>query len=274
MTIKDKKYYFLAGLPRSGSTLLSSILNQNPKIYSGPGSPVVDLMFGAETFLTKCEQLQAYPNENFIQTHISSIIKDFYKDVDNKIIIDKSRAWPNNIHLIKKYITNDVKIICTVRDVKEILASFIKINKKGLSFIDQNLITERKNLTTENRCDHLMSDDGVVSNSLGAIYKCFERKEEKNLLLIEYDNLINNTENEIKKIYNFLNEEYFEHNFNQIKQNFNINDDVYGLINMHKVNHTIEKNKTKNDVQNILTDRIIEKCKGLEFWRNPNLLFK
>jgi sulfotransferase len=98
----EKKYYFLSGLPRSGSTLLSSILNQNPKIYSGPGSPVVDLMFGAETFLRKCEQLRAYPNDNFIQTHISSIIKDFYKDIEKEVIIDKSRAWPNNINLIQK----------------------------------------------------------------------------------------------------------------------------------------------------------------------------
>jgi sulfotransferase len=270
----EKKYYFLSGLPRSGSTLLSSILNQNPKIYSGPGSPVVDLMFGAETFLRKCEQLRAYPNDNFIQTHISSIIKDFYKDIEKEVIIDKSRAWPNNINLIQKYITDDVKIICTVRDIKEILTSFIKINKEGLSFIDQNLITEKKDLTTENRCDHLMSDDGVVSNSLGSIYKCFERKEEKNLLFVEYNDLIENSEKTFEKIYNFLNMDYFNHNFENILQKFNINDDVYGLKNMHDVYKKIKKSTTANEVENILTERVIQKCKGLEFWRNPNLLFK
>ena len=37
----EKTFYFMTGLPRSGSTLLSSILNQNPKFYSGPSSPVV-----------------------------------------------------------------------------------------------------------------------------------------------------------------------------------------------------------------------------------------
>ena len=41
---QQKTYYFMAGLPRAGSTLLSAILNQNPRIYSGPSSPVTSIM--------------------------------------------------------------------------------------------------------------------------------------------------------------------------------------------------------------------------------------
>ena len=44
----NKTFYFMAGLPRSGSTLLSSILNQNPRFYSGPSSPVLGAMFAVE----------------------------------------------------------------------------------------------------------------------------------------------------------------------------------------------------------------------------------
>ena len=43
-----KTFYFMAGLPRSGSTLLSSILNQNPRFYSGPSSPVLGAMYALE----------------------------------------------------------------------------------------------------------------------------------------------------------------------------------------------------------------------------------
>ena len=35
----------MAGLPRAGSTLLSSLLNQNPNLYSGPSSPVLGAMY-------------------------------------------------------------------------------------------------------------------------------------------------------------------------------------------------------------------------------------
>ena len=39
-----KKYYFIGGIHRSGSTLLSTILNQNPRFYSGPMSPVLPII--------------------------------------------------------------------------------------------------------------------------------------------------------------------------------------------------------------------------------------
>jgi hypothetical protein len=34
----------MAGLPRSGSTLLSAILNQNPDVYSGPQTDFPSMM--------------------------------------------------------------------------------------------------------------------------------------------------------------------------------------------------------------------------------------
>ena len=39
-----KTYYFMSGLPRAGSTLLSVLLNQNPRFYSGPVSAVKMIM--------------------------------------------------------------------------------------------------------------------------------------------------------------------------------------------------------------------------------------
>ena len=35
-----KNYYFISGLPRSGSTLLSTILSQNPDFYADISSPL------------------------------------------------------------------------------------------------------------------------------------------------------------------------------------------------------------------------------------------
>ena len=62
-----KKYYFMSGLPRSGSTLLSTLLNQNPEIYSGPSSPVLGIMVGVhENFLSN----ELYLNERNLIIHI------------------------------------------------------------------------------------------------------------------------------------------------------------------------------------------------------------
>ena len=49
-------------------------------------------------------------------------------------------------------------------------------------------------------------------------------KYPNNILLVDYDELINNVPKTMKRIYNFLDEEYFEHSLD-IKQSFDINDE-------------------------------------------------
>src|SRR5580693_1808840 len=39
-----RKFHFISGLPRSGTTLLAAILNQNPRFRAGMTSPLADIM--------------------------------------------------------------------------------------------------------------------------------------------------------------------------------------------------------------------------------------
>ena len=54
------KFHFDCGLPRSGSTLLTAILNQNPQIHAGTLSPVFEVMYYTNDIL-QGEQAQAFP---------------------------------------------------------------------------------------------------------------------------------------------------------------------------------------------------------------------
>ena len=87
-----KKYYFMSGLPRSGSTLLSSILNQNPRMHSGPSSPVVGIMLTLENAIANDELFLAYPKPEQAGKIISNVIENYYSDVDKPVIIDKNRS--------------------------------------------------------------------------------------------------------------------------------------------------------------------------------------
>ena len=79
----DKKtYYFMAGLPRSGSTMLSAILNQNPRFYSGPSSPVTGTMVALEDHLANDELYLAYPKREQVKGLIADIINHYYSDVE------------------------------------------------------------------------------------------------------------------------------------------------------------------------------------------------
>ena len=59
---KKKKFYFLCGLPRSGNTLFSSIMNQNPKISVTANSMISNIFIGAELLKTS-EIYNNYPDE-------------------------------------------------------------------------------------------------------------------------------------------------------------------------------------------------------------------
>ena len=60
------KFYFDCGLPRSGSTLLTALLNQNPNIHAGTLSPVFELMYYTNEIL-QGEQAQAFPKLKVFQ---------------------------------------------------------------------------------------------------------------------------------------------------------------------------------------------------------------
>ena len=42
----DKKYHFISGLPRSGSTLLAALLRQNPDFHASMSGPIAALFEG------------------------------------------------------------------------------------------------------------------------------------------------------------------------------------------------------------------------------------
>ena len=61
----------MAGLPRSGSTLLKSLIDQNPNIHTEPVSPVMELMYHTEEYFKQSEQYQGYQKpKNAHNSHI------------------------------------------------------------------------------------------------------------------------------------------------------------------------------------------------------------
>lgn len=263
-----KTYFFESGLPRSGTTTLSAILNQNPQIHSGPLSPVFESMLVMENYLKMGEQANAFPKPDSFHTMIAGLIDGYYSDVAKPYVIDKCRAWTGQIPRIKHYLTDHPKILVTVRNPLEILASFIDMihrNHIQMSFIDKNLIKEGLKATDENRCDLLMRPGGVVYESLAGLINAMENHREC-IHLVEYDNLISSPEEVMKGVYNFFEVEYFNHDFNNLSNQYRENDSiVYGLSDMHEIRKELGKTSKKFD--EVLSKEIIEKYNELQFWK-------
>ena len=271
---QQKPYYFMAGLPRSGSTLLSAILNQNPRIHSGPSSPVTSIMLTLENAIAGDELFRAYPKPQQAGEIITNVIKHYYSDVDKPVIVDKNRSWVNRMHYIPGYFGIEPKIICPVRNIDEILASFITMHKRNpfdangrINFIDEMLVKTNTPLTDDNRCEFLASPNGILGQSVAGIRQALMEGRQRQIHFVEYDELISRPQETMKKLYDFLGEEYFEHDFATIINQHKEDDaSVYGFADMHDVRPTLEKKSI--DPKDILSPAILERCTGSEFWRN------
>lgn len=271
---QEKKYYFMAGLPRSGSTLLSSLLNQNPRFYSGPSSPVVATMLALENSLANDELYLAYPKPEQATQIISNVLPIFYSDIDKPVIFDKNRSWVDRPHYITGYFGIQPKILYPVRNIDEILTSFISMYHRNpykgegkISFLDEMLIKSNIPLSDDARCEFLASPMGILGQSYNGLKSIFEKGQQNILHIIEYDDLINNPKETMEKIYDFLNEKYFDHNFESIENIHREKDqEIYGLADMHEVRSKLDK--ISADPKDILSEKILEQCKDTEFWRN------
>lgn len=269
-----KKYYFMAGLPRSGSTLISSILNQNPNIYSGPSSPVLSTMFAVENHLRNDELFHGFPKPEQADLIISNIIHQFYSDVDKPIIIDKNRAWTARVPYIEGYIRQPAKIICPVRDIEEILTSMIMLIRRNpyqegqlrINFIDEQLVKLNIPINDDNRCEYIAGQQGILGQSLNAIIEGFNQGFADRIHFVEYKNLVSNPDQTIQELYEFLGEEPYEHTFDNL-QNLNRENDMrtYGLNDMHEVRPELQS--TAPDPTEVLSDYVLERCKGMDIWR-------
>ena len=156
-----KKFFYLHGLPRAGNTLLGSIINQNPKVAVTANSIIAD-MLGELYTLQNSDIFKNFPDHKSFDSVTKSLFDNYYKDWSQDYIIDRA-PWgmPINLKFLKE-VQDEIKIIVLVRDVEEILASFIKWSQREpTSFVNQYGVK-----TVEEKCDMLMNKDGQIIKEL------------------------------------------------------------------------------------------------------------
>ena len=273
----------MAGLPRSGSTLLSSILNQNPKFYSGPSSPVLGAMYAMEENFTTNELYTGYPKPDQVREIIGSIPHHFYSDIEKPVVFDKNRAWTARVPYIEGYIGQQAKILVPVRRVDEILASVLTMIHRNpfqegqdrINFVDEYLVKTNTPINDYNRCMHLINPDGIVYESLNAIMEGFTQNVRDKIHFVDYNDMVSNPEKTMENIYDFLGEESYDHDFESISNIHRENDLMtYGLGDMHKVRSQIKK--TSLSPTSVLPEEIIDLYNQtrtkLEFWGTPDII--
>lgn len=261
----EKQFHCLTGLPRSGSTLLSSLLSQNPNIHASQNSTLITLLWHTIDQYEKEEATQAFKVKNQLQNTLYYMANGFYSHIDKPVIIDKSRAWAYNFSVAKDSFRNNPKLIATVRSIPDILASFISLaNKNPDNYIDKALKQLNMPINDDNRCEWLVSKTGTLFESWDSL-KFGYTHHRHNILIVEYDNLTTNPIQELKRIYKFINQPYYEHNLSHIINQTVENDEVYGIKDFHTVRQELKK--SSNNALDILGKDRYNRYRGGEFWR-------
>ena len=246
-----KKFYFLSGYSRSGNTLLSSILNQNKNITVSPNSCVVEIMYDLFK-MYESSWIKNVPEFSGLNNVTIKLLENYYEHIDSKFIFERG-AWgtPYNLSMLQR-LNHQPKFLLLVRPLIEVLASYVKVQKPK---------------DVENFIYNVMHPD------VGKIYFDWQStsniiKTNQNYILIKYDDLVNNTEEKMKEIYNYFNIPEFKHVFQNVEQ-FNYNgvqydDSVFESPNLHKIRSDIKKEDY--DIEKYLPKEIIKRYAGWDYF--------
>jgi len=257
-----KSYYFISGLPRSGSTLLSGILKQNPEFYADIASPVQGIVNNTIDFMTGCEN-----NLNLTKDRrkniLFSIFEGYYQHLETPVIFDSSRGWTKNTTLLQELFPY-TKILCCVRDIPWIINSFELINKKN-PFHTSTLVKQECNDNVFSRSDGMMDKNGGV---IAGPWICLQEGYAINpemIYFVEYENLCKNPEKEMRTIYEFLEKPYYSHDFENVEYS---NENFDRSCNLKDL-HTVRKRVEYKEQRKVLPPEVWEKyaSMNMEFWK-------
>jgi sulfotransferase len=248
-----KKVFYNSSLPRSGSTLIQNILGQNPSIHTTPTSGIFEMLMGTRTIYTDGQEFKAQDPkqmENGYKGFLKSGVYGFYEAItDKSYVIDKSRGWGMEWKFINEY-DPDPKIICMVRDLRGIFASLEKKYRKN-PMLDHHIANWQTltGNTTEKRIQHWQINP-PTGQSLDRLYQVFQEGISDKILFVKFENLCTQPNIELKRIYNYFDLPYYQHDFDNIQQITHEDDSVYGVFGDHKIRHSLEL--PPNDYKQVL----------------------
>lgn len=242
-----KKYYFFSGLPRSGNTILASLLNQNPQIYATGQSITASIMYDLSTITFNNLVYHSYPQESKKENLLKNVLPNYYSEVKEPFIIERGE-WiiPNNLELYKKYCPNEVKGVALTRDLTEIIKSFLNHANLYPNFF----LNKQGGPTQKGKVDFLLKPYSYIHY----MYKGIKNLDES-FLIVDYKDIVENTQETLNKIYSYYGIDKYIHDISNIPQLNGYKDELFGH-NLHEIN---TKGMSYNKYEIELEDSVVEK---------------
>jgi hypothetical protein len=255
----QKQFYFLSGLPRSGSTVLAAILNQHPDVHTSSTSGLLDVMFGTFQAWKSSMSSQADASDQAGEAEIIRILRNVaeakYAHVDKPIIMDKSRGWcdARTMQVAAEVFGEKPKIVATVRDVPDCAASFMRVVKPE---------DKEEFLRNHHFIKHLKESYVSLNSGYQLGPEC--------ILFVEYENLVADPQTELDRIHTFLGLSAHSYDLANIDGSSlaEKDEEVWEAPGLHTVQPVLQKlhNQSAQDALEHMYDQFIQP----RFWRGED----
>lgn len=211
------KFHVLCGMPRSGSTMLASLLNQNPRFHASSTSALPYVMESISVRLSNTPEVKSdlaadrEAAEARLVRASRAYLHAWYDDVA-PVVFDKARSWSTSALLLEQLVP-DAKMIVLVRDPRAVFAS---IERQHARFPLLDVAQTPVERTVYDRASKLFAPEGIIGQCIVGVEDLLRRRL-PSLVLVHYEHLVAEPEMVLRRIYQEIGEEYYAHDFVNIK---------------------------------------------------------
>ncbi|WP_266183250.1 sulfotransferase family protein [Dyella humicola] len=260
-----RKFHFISGLPRAGTTLLAAILNQNPRFRAGMTSPLADIMGVVMAEASSKNDFSFDVSDEQRVALLRGLVENFYSvQAGADVVFDTSRLWCSRMQLLNALFPG-VKVIACVRQLAWVLDSMERLVRKQPVSVSK-VFRFDTNTTVYSRIEALTDPRGMVGFAYQATKEAFYGQDaQDHLLMLTYESLVRDPAGAIRAVYQFLDEPWFEHDFDHIEYNADEFDARVGMPGLHSVRPKVEPNER----QPVLPRDIFGRFANEAFWMDP-----
>lgn len=203
------RFVGVAGLPRSGSTLLCQLLAAHPDIdCEGHTSPLCNTLLATRRFISDEKFLLSQLDTQFdktysnLKTAMRGFLHGWHADASKAVVVDKSRVWLQCIEFLL-HLEPEARLLVSIRELGQIYGSVETQHQKTilLDFIDQLADYDRFG-----RAEQLFAQDKVIGSPLSAILAVEELPQavRDRLFFVKFEELIDDPIDTMVQIYKWL----------------------------------------------------------------------
>ena len=257
----NKKYHLISGLPRSGTTLLSTILKQNPRFEASISGPLARFV---RAIITESSTQGGYRFEcppDKRKKLISGLFDNYYDDETKEVAFNTNRGWGLLLPTIKD-LYPESKVLMCVRDIGWILDSFENLQRKN-PYTFTSMFAPDENINVYTRCETLLNPGKPLGFAYNALKQAITGEHKQSIMIIDYNTFVKDPDMMMKAIYSFIDEPYFEHDFNDVEASYDEFDEDVQLPGLHTTRKKVEFIQRES----ILPPDIWQRVENMEVWK-------